>query len=79
MIADFMNPIFVVLHKTSVLNPYTITQPKRRELMNRSILNIRDIAPPTIRMKQMKNIESIDRNIECFIFKLIPWSAFTPY
>jgi len=72
IIADLVNPIFVVLHNTKVLKPYIITQPNNNELAYKSIWNIEDITPAQIKRKQRKNIEVNDKNIECFIFRLIP-------
>jgi hypothetical protein len=79
MIADLLNPICVVLHNTKVLKPYTITQPNNKKLKYKSVFNMADNIPPQIKTKQIKIIESIDKNIECFIFRLIPWRTFTPY
>jgi hypothetical protein len=72
MIADLVNPICVVLHNTKVLKPYTTTQPNNNELAYKSILNMAEIAPAQIKTKQRKDIEVNDKNIECFIFRLIP-------
>ena len=70
--AAMVNLTFEVAQNTNVLNPYINTQPNNNEFKNKSHPVILVIIPPMIIIMHKNVIERADKNIECFIFKLIP-------
>ncbi len=72
VIAAAVNLTLDVAQKTRVLNPYIMTQPNSAEFMNMSMFIILEIMHPKMMKTPRINMEMHDKNIECFIFMLIP-------
>ena len=61
-----------VAQKTRVLNPYINAHAKSIEFMNMSTLIILEMTHPKMTTIPKAVMERADKNIECFIFRLIP-------
>ena len=72
VIAATENRTLDVAQNTNVLKPYTRTQANIIEFTNMStLINLETMHPKSTNIPKMV-IDNPDKNMECFIFKLIP-------